>query len=342
MMENVYVLTAKLLVIIRETRFWSAACQFLLGSGFMCIILFAIDAAGADVPLKLARNRQVIRMVALPYLDDSGRQRMLHVVRETLGLNRVPTVEEIRQLLEKKDDDAKARSSLRYDSFQRNDGYTLFWVLDGEPEQKLETLRPLGVVYAEPTDQIWAADVVWHPAREEYLMVLSNTLRGRSTFAIFPLDLEAKVAVKPFTVVELPVKEWPKPIAPIAEIRLSLIEHLCDINLVRAVPEERIDEFGIQYSLLITAVNSRVGCKPPVMFRYNLRQREWRLLKPNDLNGEVIENYDKDDEEVNAEYKKYGVDLTPPPEKGDPAGSRRPKPLKPVPDASERIPSTPK
>lgn len=313
--------------------------RFIRGCSVIAI-LFVTGVTWGDPPpdpMLRIRNGEIVRMVATPYTDETGRQRTLYIVREKLTWNRLPTTEEFNKLVAK--NDANPRWNL-HSTFQRDDGNVIFWVLDGNPDDKLELARPLGVVYSFPGDDHFAADVIWHPGREEFLMVLSKTLRGRITIAIFPLDLQAKFGAKPFAVLDLPEDKWPKPLAPIAELRAELFQHICDTNLLRVVPEERFADNAFEQNLLITAATSRVNCKPPLLFRYQLRKREWSYQKLSEQEGQIVENWDKDSEYL----QKHHIDLNPPAEKGDPGGPRRPKPLKPVPDpeASKSAPLNPK
>ena len=185
----------------------------------------------------------------------------------------------------------------------------------------------LGRLTTTDTNLDWAADIVWHPAREQYLLVLANSLKSRLTVAVFPLDLEARLNVKAPTLTGR--RDWndrPKPMQAIAELRTELPVFvggssccgLCGITALRAMPDER--------GLMLAAIPRSRLCEP-FLFRYQFRERKWMGLEIKD--GAAPEKTDRD-----KILEARGETLDPPPEAGDPDDSRRTKPpkLKPIPD----------
>ena len=218
-------------------------------------------------------------------------------------------------------------------------------------DAKLEAMIPLGVVYfsgAETCGSIlnhYSADILWHPAREQHLLFLAVSCSQNVTIAIFPLDLDQKLDVKPFAFADKhplvllgPETTWPKPLAPIAEMRAQLPDGMCDIMAIRAVPEWRISPKIPERNVLISAWNSRTSgafCNS-VIYRYKLWDRTWTEVTLDERGEVPVKMRSTFDE-------KLDKALEIPAEEGAPDKPRHPKPLEPVPGpaASEKPTPTP-
>lgn len=321
----------------------------LLLAAWAAIHVRVANVVCAEEPLKpLGYQRQGdLELIAwLPYKTPSDERRVLRVVLEEFTWDREPTIRE-RQAMDALEETAEVKRAYRPgQTFQHRSAWRVFWILDGEPESKLEECRPVGVVYAEhghcgPIFKNFAGDLLWHPSRDQFLLVLSMSCTSELTVAIFPLDLDAKLDIKPFGIAgkfpaEYPRVEsqWPKPLAPIAEMRTNLPHGICDVMAIRAVPERRfvkrvnpkIDESeGIdERNLLISAWNVQSNTCNSIMYRYKLVQREWRVMNLTEGQDEPVKS------DSTPEYLRKKLEI--PPEEIDPTRPRRPQPLEPIPD----------
>ena len=205
------------------------------------IILAALNAMPPQItiadepvkPVRWIRDGELETIAWLPYETPRKERRALRVVREQLNWDRDMTDRDMAAwtavFVESKD--PRDRNLARpYNTFQHRSQALVFWIMDGPPSSKLEEGRPLGVVYAEPGPcgpilKNFAADLLWHASREQFLLILSMSCNTDLTIAIFPLDLKAKLQVKPFGIAGKPRAEWPrpesswpKPLAPIADV----------------------------------------------------------------------------------------------------------------------------
>ncbi len=278
----------------------------------------------------LSRERETI--LSFAYRTEVGDERLMTVVREFVEVNRERTPAEEAVFLK------MALQHRGRGVFQSPTGDTAFWLLDATAMESVSRAAPIGVVYAsDPRSnpmQLWAADVVWHPTREQFLLVLTASQSHRFSAAVFPIDLDARLNVPSPTLVGR--EDWtklPKPIKAIAELRTELPVivggpsccGLCSISSLKAMPDER--------GLLIAA-NPRSDLCPPFFFRYQFRERKWTGME---LKTGEVPRKSKYDELLEAR----GESLDPPIEEGDPGGSRRTKPirLKPTPDPRSSKPS---
>ncbi len=305
----------------------------------------ADEPAKADVkavePLGYRREGDLELIARSPYKTEKGERRELRVVREELihtrSLTRQEYIDgsEYRKTVEGK---AVYRPS---DTFQKRSEWMVFWILDCEPGSPSEAGRPVGVVYSHPGNcgpiyNNFAADLLWHTAREQHLLVLSMSCTSELTVAIFPVDLEKTLDIKPFGIAgkfpsEFPRVEsqWPQPVAPIAEMRTSLPRGICDIMAIRAVPEYRLGKLGLkgrkERNLLITAWNLHSATCNSITYRYKLIEREWRVVN--------LTASESDDEPArDSTRESFRKDLEIPPEEMDPEESRSTAPLEPLPD----------
>lgn len=159
-------------------------------------------------------------------------RRALSVVRERLEWNRLHTPEESAQTSSQFKGEAKVLN-LEHDTFQNPIGDVVFWVLDGPMDGKTEEATPLGVIYgfewwpaeAQPPLRGWEADIVWHDSfPDQPLLVLSHNLSSDLTIAVFPIDLDKRLAIKPLSLVNQKKKDvkYTKPLVPITELRTEL------------------------------------------------------------------------------------------------------------------------
>lgn len=323
---------------------WNAMLLVVCGSGL------PVSGQTPVEPLRWKHQHQLETLAVLPYAPEDSdpsvinleRSRVLRVIDERLDLSRDFTPEE--RITQDKliwPKNGRNVPENLHDTFQHRSNWNVYWILDGPVDGKLEDTIPCGVVYGTgmpscgPIYKHYSADIVWYPAREQYLLVLAMSCTTEFTVAIFPVDLDKKLNVKPFDFAgkqpaewPKPESKWPKPLAPIAELRTNLPDDICDIMAIRAVPERRLipgeDE---ERNLLISAWNvksSGADCNS-VTYRYKLRERKWtRVTFDEKIEVPVKINSTGD--------KLLDKALEIPPEAGDPASPRNPKPLEPVPD----------
>ena len=212
-----------------------------------------VNADETVKPLGWERYGNLEMIAWLPFETSSGDRRVLRVVREELQLDRDPTEQEeaARRAFVYSKDPRDADLLLPNNTFQHRSEQFVFWVLDCAPNQNIEQGRPLGVVYAKPGPcgpiaKNFAADLLWHASREQFLLTLSMSCSKNLTIAIFPVDVDAKLQIKPFGIAgkfraewPRPESRWPKPLAPIAEMRTMLPIEICDIMAIRVIPETR-------------------------------------------------------------------------------------------------------
>ena len=323
-----------------------------------CMVLLNVvgDAfcAEPNVPLRWKHVGNTVEVHVHHYVSPNKTKRVIRIVHERVSINRELTRDEIiavSDYLSTKDEQGLWHMRPQ-DTFQWRSSRAICWVLDGEVDAKLDEMTPLGVVYfsgAETCGYIfmnYSADILWHPAREQHLLLLAMSCTNNLTVAVFPLDLDHKLDVKPFAFADKhpaesprPETKWPKPLAPIAEMRTDLPDGICDIMAIRAVPEWRVFRGqDPETNVLISAWNTRSSgatCNS-VTYRYQLRARKWTQVT-FDERGEVpVKLKSRGDEKLDKE-------LEIPPEEGDPGEPRRPKPLEPMSDqaASEKPTPTP-
>ncbi len=186
---------------------WHALILSVCGSGLPVSGQIPVE------PLRWKHQKRLETLAVLPYApadSDPGvinleRSRVLRVIDERLDMNRDFTPEELaaqRKLIWSKDA-SDMRDGL-HDTFQHRSNWTVYWILDGPVDGILEDAVPLGVVYGTgmpscgPIYKHYSADIVWYPAREQYLLVLAMSCTTTFTVAIFPVDLDKKLDVSPF------------------------------------------------------------------------------------------------------------------------------------------------
>ena len=269
----------------------------------------------------------------LPYQNEDRQRRVLMVVRELVEWNREMTPAEDAE--DSREPELKASLNAS-DSFQRRNGNTAFWILDSPVNSMIDDARPIGVVYAHydarhtTGENGFAADIIWHPVREQYLLVLSMSWSDNFSAAVFPLDLDRRLEIQAPTLVgRKQFADCPKPLTPIAELRTELSPYLCAATTLKAIPDQK--------SLLIGVAHSSPSCRP-FLFRYEFRERRWSRLDIADAGSPNKTRFD-------AGRELHGQRLEPPAEEGDPGGSRRTKPfkLKPIadPQSSGKVSPTP-
>ncbi len=146
---------------------------------------------------------------------------------------------------------------------------------------KTEAASPLGVVYgaewwpaeAQPPQRGWAADIVWHFSTDQPHLVLSHSLGGDLTIAVFAIDLNNRLNIKPLSLVNKKDVKYLKPLAPITELRTDLPQGEGSIDQVRAIPQE-------DNSLLVAAV--RMRGRASLLYRYDFGKRTWAESQTED------------------------------------------------------------
>jgi hypothetical protein len=201
-------------------------------------------------------------------------RRTLSVVRERLGWNRLHTPEEIARTNSQFNEDGKILN-LEHDTFQNPKGDVVFWVLDGPMDGKTEEAITLGVVYgfewwpaeAQPPLRGWAADIVWHYSfPDQPLLVLSHNLASDLTIAVFPVDLDIRLEMKPLSLVNKKEVKYPKPLVPVTELRTDLLQGSGSIEQIRAIPQDN-------GALMVAAL--RTSGRKSILCRYNFDLRSW-------------------------------------------------------------------
>ncbi len=208
-------------------------------------------------------------------VDLKRERRALSVGRERLGWNRLHTPEESAQTSSQFKPDGKVLN-LEHDTFQNPIGDVVFWVLDGPMDGKTEEATPLGVVYgfewwpaeAQPPLRGWAADIVWHDTFPDHpLLVLSHNKSSDLTIAIFPIDLNKRLGIKPLSLVNQKKDiKYPKPLVPITELRTELSPEGGGIQQIRAMPQEN-------GRLLVAALP--INGRSSLLCRYDFKERSW-------------------------------------------------------------------
>ncbi len=304
-------------------------------------------AVRAEVPLCWQHVGNTTEIYAYPFVAADNTRRVIRIVLERLEVNRVATADEINAGLkyEEGKDENGVPNFRPDDTFQIRSERALIWVLEGDVDTKLEQMTPLGVVYCsgEPTCgpiiKHYTADIIWHPARKQYLLFLGMSCSNKFSVAIFPFDLDRKLDMKPFDFAhKQPIQfkgwqtKWPEPLPIIAEMRTYLPDDICDIMRIRAIPERMlIRNQNDERNLLISGWNTTTSGETcsSVTYRYRLRQRKWTQVTYDEQIEIPVKMKNTGDEKLDKFLNTFL-------EEADPGSSPREKPLEPIPEIDSR------
>ena len=148
-------------------------------------------------PLGWKHVGNTVEVHAHYYRAPDKTKRVVRIVHERLSLNRELTRDELVAAADYSwSKDEQGLWHMRPpETFQWRSSWAICWVLDGEVDAKLEEMTPLGVVYFSGDETCgsifkhYSADILWHPAREQHLLLLGMSCSISLTVAIFPCFL---------------------------------------------------------------------------------------------------------------------------------------------------------
>lgn len=327
----------------------AAVICFVLGAGNATRVL---SGAEPSEPLRWKHVGDLVDIHTHRYLSLTNTKRVIRVVLERLSDNRESTREELLKAVEYAGghDENGIPNSRPLDSFRNRTGRAIYWVLEGDADAKLEQMTPLGVVYCsgDPTcGQViikhYPADILWHPGRQQYLLFLAMSCSDNFSVAIFPLNLNQKLDVKPFAFadrepirIDGPQPDWPEPLPMISELRTKLPDGMCDIMNIRVIPElKRIRNELDERNLLISGWNTLSAGETcsSVTYRYRLRQYQWTRVTYDEQVEVPVERKSAGDKKLTEFLESF-------PKEGDPGGIRGTRdPLDPIPDPDSQPPT---